>query len=436
MIRLMVATARPLSSAAGKPCSAAMVGPQAIAVPCPPTNDIEPTTTPAAFGRPSAIAPRVPTVSCKKHEDHSHQAEHAEDTASGGQVPKSRVHPDRREEDDEQLVPCGHVERDVDAEQGVHRPEDERGDKAAGHRLRNAVAPQKLDALGDEHSDKEDHDADRNREEIGRYEVARVRRHGDVPCLDPPECTLGRSPWPADKTLLGVYTSTVPDGQRPCHCRGKSERTGSHNMVQGEHAFSARSRAGGAAAHGQLGASMAARSWGQGDQPVRDRCGSRGVEPDARFAALRRQRTQPRLSTFVVEQALAGRAGRIKAYTIATEVFGRDPKFDPQLDSIVRIEAGRSAVDRALLPDGRPNEPRPDRHPARRLRSGLRLRRAGIRPGHDRLAARAGNRLRGGGRPVLLPHLHPRLHAVADHRAHPLHRAPRLRRGDRAAPSG
>ncbi|MBL8583796.1 MAG: hypothetical protein JNL61_16425, partial [Rhizobiaceae bacterium] len=36
-----------------------------------------------------------------------------------------------------------------------------------------------------------------------------------------------------------------------------------------------------------------------------------------------------------------GRADRIKAYTIATSVFGRDVSFDPHVDSIVRIEAGR-----------------------------------------------------------------------------------------------
>jgi adenylate cyclase len=44
---------------------------------------------------------------------------------------------------------------------------------------------------------------------------------------------------------------------------------------------------------------------------------------------------------YIVEETLAGRGGRIKAYTIATTVFGRDKDFDPQLDSIVRIEAGR-----------------------------------------------------------------------------------------------
>jgi adenylate cyclase len=57
----------------------------------------------------------------------------------------------------------------------------------------------------------------------------------------------------------------------------------------------------------------------------------------------------------VVAEALAGQSERIKAYTIATEVFGRDPKFDPQLDSIVRIEAGRlrRSLERYYLTDGR-----------------------------------------------------------------------------------
>ena len=65
MISPIVATAIPLSSAAGKPCSSAMVGPQAIAVPCPPTSETDPTITPAAFGMPSATAPIVPITSCR-----------------------------------------------------------------------------------------------------------------------------------------------------------------------------------------------------------------------------------------------------------------------------------------------------------------------------------------------------------------------------------
>jgi len=34
----------------------------------------------------------------------------------------------------------------------------------------------------------------------------------------------------------------------------------------------------------------------------------------------------------------------IKEYQIATEVFGRSADFDPQLDSMVRVQAGRLRV--------------------------------------------------------------------------------------------
>ena len=65
---------------------------------------------------------------------------------------------------------------------------------------------------------------------------------------------------------------------------------------------------------------------------------------------------------YVVEEALAGRAERIKAYAIATAVFGRDEGFDPQLDSIVRIEAGRlrRSLERYYLTDGRASHLRID----------------------------------------------------------------------------
>jgi adenylate cyclase len=56
------------------------------------------------------------------------------------------------------------------------------------------------------------------------------------------------------------------------------------------------------------------------------------------FDASRRNRA---FLQFVVEEALAGRADRIKAYTIGTRVLQRDAAFDPQSDPIVRIEAGR-----------------------------------------------------------------------------------------------
>jgi len=48
-----------------------------------------------------------------------------------------------------------------------------------------------------------------------------------------------------------------------------------------------------------------------------------------------------RFLRYVVEEALAGRANRIKAYSVAVAAFDRDESFDPQSDPIVRIEAGR-----------------------------------------------------------------------------------------------
>jgi TolB-like protein len=44
---------------------------------------------------------------------------------------------------------------------------------------------------------------------------------------------------------------------------------------------------------------------------------------------------------YVVEETLAGRADRIKGYSIAMAVFGRGKDFDAGLDPIVRIEAGK-----------------------------------------------------------------------------------------------
>ena len=43
----------------------------------------------------------------------------------------------------------------------------------------------------------------------------------------------------------------------------------------------------------------------------------------------------------VTEQTLAGQGERLKGYSIGLEVFGKDPSFDAQADSLVRVEAGR-----------------------------------------------------------------------------------------------
>jgi TolB-like protein len=48
-----------------------------------------------------------------------------------------------------------------------------------------------------------------------------------------------------------------------------------------------------------------------------------------------------RFLRFVVERSLAGEADQIKEYVIGVEVFDRNEDYDPRLDSIVRVEAGR-----------------------------------------------------------------------------------------------
>lgn len=83
---------------------------------------------------------------------------------------------------------------------------------------------------------------------------------------------------------------------------------------------------------------------------VAGRDGSETIAPEDIRAQLDRVlasdifRSAPQLTSFlsyVVEQALAGRAGELKGYTIAVEAFGRPADFDPQSDPIVRVEAGR-----------------------------------------------------------------------------------------------
>ena len=44
---------------------------------------------------------------------------------------------------------------------------------------------------------------------------------------------------------------------------------------------------------------------------------------------------------YLVTNTLAGKAERLKGYTIAVEVFDRKDDFDPSLDAIVRVEATR-----------------------------------------------------------------------------------------------
>jgi adenylate cyclase len=75
----------------------------------------------------------------------------------------------------------------------------------------------------------------------------------------------------------------------------------------------------------------------------------------AEFRASDKQR---KFLSFVVDETLAGRASQLKGYTIAVAVYGRSETFDPQVDPIVRVEAGRlrRALERYYLTAGK-NEP-------------------------------------------------------------------------------
>jgi Tfp pilus assembly protein PilF/TolB-like protein len=73
----------------------------------------------------------------------------------------------------------------------------------------------------------------------------------------------------------------------------------------------------------------------------------------------------PQLSRFlryIVERKLDGETQAIKAYSIAVDVFGRPPDFDPQADPIVRVQARRlrSLLDQYYLEDGRDDAVRID----------------------------------------------------------------------------
>ena len=50
---------------------------------------------------------------------------------------------------------------------------------------------------------------------------------------------------------------------------------------------------------------------------------------------------QRRLIQYLVTEELEGRGHRLKAVSIATDVFGRSADFDPQTDSIIRVEMER-----------------------------------------------------------------------------------------------
>jgi tetratricopeptide (TPR) repeat protein len=66
------------------------------------------------------------------------------------------------------------------------------------------------------------------------------------------------------------------------------------------------------------------------------------------WPAISRSPQLARFLSYIVEAAMRGEEGGIKAYAIAVDVFGRPQSFDPQSDPIVRVQARRlrSLLDR------------------------------------------------------------------------------------------
>jgi hypothetical protein len=77
-----------------------------------------------------------------------------------------------------------------------------------------------------------------------------------------------------------------------------------------------------------------------------------GILGSSDFIASDRNR---RFLQYVVEKRLAGDSDRLKGYTIAVEVFGRDTTFDANIDPVVRVEARRlrDALERYYLTAGK-----------------------------------------------------------------------------------
>ena len=63
----------------------------------------------------------------------------------------------------------------------------------------------------------------------------------------------------------------------------------------------------------------------------------RVLASEAFATAIRLQR----FLRYVVERSLAGEGGELKEYAIGISVFDRNEQYDPRIDSIVRVEAGR-----------------------------------------------------------------------------------------------
>jgi hypothetical protein len=65
------------------------------------------------------------------------------------------------------------------------------------------------------------------------------------------------------------------------------------------------------------------------------------IERLSKSEALHNSESLCKLLRYLAEQSLSNPDATIKEYQIATEVFHRSSDFDPQLDSVIRVQAGR-----------------------------------------------------------------------------------------------
>lgn len=82
---------------------------------------------------------------------------------------------------------------------------------------------------------------------------------------------------------------------------------------------------------------MAKTSTSLADQPSRHPQILRQLEKILVSEDFYATRYQKRFLRFVVDEVLAGRGAELKGYTVATQVSGRGPNFNPQLDPIVSV---------------------------------------------------------------------------------------------------
>ena len=96
-------------------------------------------------------------------------------------------------------------------------------------------------------------------------------------------------------------------------------------------------------------ATLSRRVWSRNVTAISLKCWSESDQKAIREQLVRILNSRPfhqsqrrqRFLEYLVNEALAGRGERLKAYNVALEVFERPETFDPITDPLVRIEAAR-----------------------------------------------------------------------------------------------